>query len=216
MKKLIVCICVLLLFPSSCMVITGIGFHITEKKFIVKLNKEIPDNFPILIVRDEKSNIDAKLIYYGQLEQFTKEGVYTFLVPEGSQAKLNNIIQNNKISRGGLDVPWTAYFKVLKENNDGSQYIMVELNWDDDDVNKGWYKATEDVIIPDKYLSYFGPGLALSVIPTAFIVNIFLWLSIYITYRIIYRKKIKRSKEICKDILNNQKNKSGFWRNVWN
>lgn len=198
LKKLLIAVIIVFLFPLSCTQIARPIFKLAEQNRTVEIKDKIPDMFPVLVTWKDNQKFKTTTVYYKDIEAFTKKlNNYSYLVPEGQEESLNKaLIQQSRSQQKPYNFdwespnPWFARFKVLKHFSDGSQLLEVESTWDDDRKNIGWYKAYDRKIIPEKHLLYFGPGVAMVAFLPALLITIIVWaIGVFVVHLLNKRKK---------------------------
>lgn len=185
-------------FPIGCLVVTKNLVNLEIEKATVTVTDDIPSRFPILITWQSDQELRAATVYHRDLEEFTANlKAFSYLVPEGQAAYLNKALaQQSRSATKPYNFdwesaqPWSARFKIIEQFPDGSQRLEVESTWDDDRDNVGWYTAHRQKIVPERYLSVFGPGLALGQLPIAILITS----GIYIAGFIVVHRVRKRRK----------------------
>jgi hypothetical protein len=172
-------------------------FFLKDYKKVSVTGETIPELFPVLVITpDPGSDVyHAKTVYYKDLNGYLVEHPdYSFLVPDGWDEPLNaELKQNSRASKEPPDFtwespdPWWAFFEV-ERLSDERQYLEVYHTWDDDRVNTSWYEATTKEIFPRHHQLYFGPGIALNMIPICFFITCALWIATFFTYKLIRKR----------------------------
>ena len=71
----------------------------------------------------------------------------------------------------------------------GRQEIRVTARLDDDHPNTGWYEATGEGALPLYHRSYFGPGIVLNAFGLGLVLNLGLWITGYVAFRLYRRRR---------------------------
>ena len=168
------------LFVASCLLVAKPIFHLAERSYVRSVAVGAPPDpfFPVLVVWPAAEGWQARVLLYPHLDEFRLMHTGERLrVPEGREGEVHASLSAWLASDPGA--PAVADFEILGDK-DGRQSLRVECQWDEKQVNVGWYYATDDLLIPDRHLFYYFPGLLMAVLPLAFLITLGLWVAGYL------------------------------------
>jgi hypothetical protein len=161
-----VCSCLLLvvLFVMFSMLdmrqVASVSSEHEEQKRTVSVGKNVPDHFPVLVVSPSPKDGHPipYVVYHSELPRYLKNHPnYSFMVPASQVEQLKNALRSYEYGSGfgGFDMT----------QHGSAQYFEVRSPEGEDYVNTGWYEAGKRTFVAKRYLSYFGPGVAMESLP---------------------------------------------------
>jgi hypothetical protein len=177
LKNLVGCLFMVVLSVLCLIFLTDvIRNYYLEPKTKHRVGAKIPDHFPVLVMlqSDNSEQYAPIIVYYSQLKNVIKmHPRHSFLVPKGHEEELKKQLRSiSEQFRSHpyecFDCTWFAGFEILRKDS-GKQYISVRYTFDKDNINRGWYTATDKEIVPKYHQYYFGPEMGIVAILYALI-----------------------------------------------
>jgi nitrate reductase NapE component len=177
------CLLKMMLLPVSFVVITLAvltpAVHFEERARTVTVGEDIPALFPVVVRYGHADGAgEARIVFHRHLEAFMEQVPNpTFRVEPEEAASLKKGLpslhqvmatphEERHFGAGGFEV---------EDLGNGRQRFEVSGTWDDDRVNKGWYETDGQTIEAQRYVVYFGPGIALMYSPIIVIASLGFW-----------------------------------------
>lgn len=170
--------------------VTKVLVDLATSQLRVRVSDPVPDMFPVLVVSRDNGESHARIVFSWAVPLYVRHlRNYSFEVPMAERDRLAAEVERRTAvdylrASGRPDKPafGVGCFEVEKSSS-GWQMLRVEGTWDDDRLNIGWYNASGKNVRPLYYLSYFGPGQVLRVLPLSILVNAFMWVGIVVAWR---------------------------------
>jgi hypothetical protein len=163
-----------LLFVVTCSGILRGSFLHWKAERMRSVDAAVPDGFPVLAFWPGEGGPHCRLLLYGELEVARREldGLQLVVPPEHADACASSFEAASR--HGAWDAQpqwassrvWSASFEVEPLDARRSA-VAIDYHPDDDRGVIGEYETDGSSLERPRYLDYFGPGIALDLLPAS-------------------------------------------------